>query len=1803
MMMRKLLLLLACALVGMTAQAERISEQEALLKAQQLMPEKQFRHSTMRRAPQQGDGAPAAYYVFIAEDKGGFVIVAADDRMRSILGYAEKGSFDEDALPCNMKWLMDVYAQVAASLPTDNKRGDAPAAPASRPELQPLLTTTWDQWAPYNAHCPDVQGGQPPTGCVATAMAQVINYFQWPINEVRSMADYTTNSWQINVPALPARRIGWYNMTDDETAWLMRYCGQAVQMDYMTSESGARAIDIPGALMSVFNYSKTASLATRDSYSDNDWEELIYGELNVGHPVIYNGDQGNGASGHSFVLHGYKDGLFCVNWGWSGLCDGYFALTNLSPNEMQHFTENQSAVVGIQPASNNDDAAIVAAQERTVSLDKAGTLSNFISKEEKFSIAKLTITGQLNGTDFILIREMASSPDGQLATLDLTDAKIVKGGKSYYDNYTTKDNTVGANLFFRCDKLQSVTLPASITSIENGAFSESGLCAITLPKSVTSIGWGIFSWCSNLAVVEVEEGNPAYYSPTGSNCVIERSGQRLIAGCPNTVIPEGVTTIASFAMSVPTNAINLPESLTTIEDNAFEGTSLKYLRIPKNVKTIGSGAFPSYDLQGITVDEGNTVFDSRQNSNCLIETATNTVILGSTGAQIPEGIVAIGKKAFRYSQITSITLPQSLKTIGDFAFEGTFFRSIEIPAGVTSIGTYAFSMVQFLTVCKVKCATPPSISEEAFTSLPYEAQLVVPAGKKAKYKAAKGWDAFKTILDETEFQSTHTVNVATAGTLSTLIPESEWRLFDELVLTGKLNHDDMLFVRDNLCNWMGCLRVLDMTNANMQDDVLGEFALSGTPPLKEVRLPKTLKTIERFVFMDSGLKKIVVPKSVTDIGDEVFYQCADLSDLSVEAGNPSFDSRDNCNAIIETATNTLRIGCRSTVVPASVTAIGYAAFSGVPGLTSVDLPDGVTSIGDAAFWADEGLTSFTLSKSVTNLGTGPFVGCSNIKTFTIDPENPVYDSRNYCNAIIETATNTLVQGFGSTRIPEGVVRIAQSAFQYQTMTSVEIPSSVREIGRDAFLYCNDLTTVISHIKKPFPVNPSVFSGDNMSKAVLYVPFGTKNAYSTTSGWGAFPMIVEMNPTGEELNQHAASVADADFGRQYAGLGNEVEVPVYVVGGSIDPITSIDYTITTGSSVTEDHLDIDPITYMMTAEVLIPMKADATVGEKTKKVTITKVNGLANEATDNTASGTLVTVNRKPKFTPLVEEATGTWCGWCPRGAIGLKLLNKTFRNDVVTVAVHRDDPMELPDYNLNASSFPSCQINRGEFCDPYYGSSDQPFGIRKDVEAVMRQYTIGEIAVNAEWTDDSQTAIKVSTTTTFVEDVASSPYQIGYLLLENKLTGTTSDWYQSNYFSGSTNNDPNLKSLVDSPAKMTDLNYDYVPVATWQHQKGVKGSLPATITSEVPMYYTYTLDISSNTRIQNKANLTVVALLLNKETGEVVNCAKFKFTPDPEPSVVTITNCSRKYGEANPEFEYTVTGGALEGTPEIICEATETSPVGDYPIVIRQGTVSNEEVTFIDGVLTINKAKLTVYAGDYTMREGEAMPEFKATYEGFKNGETEDVLTKKPVFSCEATADSAPGEYPVTVSGAKAQNYKFSYVPGTLVITEIPSFTLTYLVDGALYKEYTIKEGTAITPEEEPTKEGYTFSGWSEIPEKMPAHDVTVSGSFSINSYLLTYMIDDKVYKKVTYEYGATITPEPQPDGDYVHFEWVGLPATMPARDVTVHASYETAIIDAMMLHGVRCIYSPNGKKLDKFQKGLNIVVMNDGSIRKVVMK
>ncbi len=219
---------------------------------------------------------------------------------------------------------------------------------------------------------------------------------------------------------------------------------------------------------------------------------------------------------------------------------------------------------------------------------------------------------------------------------------------------------------------------------------------------------------------------------------------------------------------------------------------------------------------------------------------------------------------------------------------------------------------------------------------------------------------------------------------------------------------------------------------------IGESAFRDCSGLTSVTIGNSVTSIGSTAFFCcSGLTSVTIPNSVTSIGGGAFAECSGLTSIVVEDRNPVYDSRNNCNAIIETATNTLHFGCKTTIIPNSVTCIGGAAFYNCSGLASVTIPNSVTSIRTRAFG-----------------------GCSGLTSIVVEDGNPVYDSRNNCNAIIETATNTLHFGCKTTIIPNSVTSIGGAAFAYCSgLTSVTIPNSVTSIGYGAFYKCSGLTSV------------------------------------------------------------------------------------------------------------------------------------------------------------------------------------------------------------------------------------------------------------------------------------------------------------------------------------------------------------------------------------------------------------------------------------------------------------------------------------------------------------------------------------------------------------------------------------------------------------------------------------------------------------------------------------------------------------------------------------------------------------------------
>lgn len=317
-------------------------------------------------------GAAPAYYVFDNVAGGGFVIVAGDDVASPVLGYSFTEEFPEGTLPPNVQgWLDGLREEINAArrdgvLPEeavtrawqDTKSGDV---------VVELETARWDQGDPYNQLCPLSRNKRTYTGCTATALAIIMRYHQWPERGTGTLPAYVTTT---NSLTIPAQKLGhtydWGNMPLDYSrsytqaqaqavATLMRDCGYMLESDYGTDADGGTAAYVDAVLRvaEYMDYDKAILCVMRDSYNSSEWYELMQAELDSRRPVLYTGSSED--AGHAFVLDGYTtNNYYSVNWGWSGLYNGYFLLSALDPEGQGagggsgSYNNGQVAVIGIQ---------------------------------------------------------------------------------------------------------------------------------------------------------------------------------------------------------------------------------------------------------------------------------------------------------------------------------------------------------------------------------------------------------------------------------------------------------------------------------------------------------------------------------------------------------------------------------------------------------------------------------------------------------------------------------------------------------------------------------------------------------------------------------------------------------------------------------------------------------------------------------------------------------------------------------------------------------------------------------------------------------------------------------------------------------------------------------------------------------------------------------------------------------------------------------------------------------------------------------------------------------------------------------------------------------------------------------------------------------------------------------------------------------------------------------------------------------------------------------------------------------------
>jgi len=718
---------------------------------------------------------------------------------------------------------------------------------------------------------------------------------------------------------------------------------------------------------------------------------------------------------------------------------------------------------------------------------------------------------------------------------------------------------------------------------------------------VTSISGNVFSGCSGLTSISVESGNTKYDSRDNCNAIIETKTSTLIRGCKNTTIPNSVTGIeySAFSSCSGLTSITIPNSVTFIGDGAFRNCSgLTSVMIPNSVKSIENSAFADCsNLTSVTIPNSVTKIRDYAFRDCsgltsvTVERATpitigSDVFTNRTNATlyVPQGSKSAYqaanywkefKEIVEYSTTTSYSLAITSSTGGSVAYAGNTIsgatNSYSVDEGtshtltITPNSGYRLKSVVVNGVDVTSSVmnnqyTINDISQNTTVSVTFEDNSLND-GDTFTAKTVEGIDMTIMVISAAEktcqvgdnSYSTPAINQNTSGAITipsningfTVASIGDYSFNGCSGLTSIIIPISVTSIGDGA--FMNCSGLSLMTIPNSVVSI-GSAAFLDCSNLTSITIPNGVTRIEDGTFYEcSGLTSITIPNSVTSIGDQAFWHCGSLTSITIPNGVTSIGSEafSGCS------------GLTSITIPNSVTSLGYQAFVYCSVLTSITIPNSVTSIGEGAFAFCGYLTSITIPNSVTNIGVGAFAYCSDLTSIAVESNNTKYDSRENCNAIIETSTNKLVCGCESTMIPNSVTSIGNSAFNgCRGLTSITIPNSVTSIGDGAFCDCSGLTSVTVERATPISIESNTFS--NRTNATLIVPQGSKSAYQETNYWKEFKEIVEYATT----STYSLSITTSTGGSvSYAGNSISGTTMSYTV----DEGTSHTLTITPNSS--------------------------------------------------------------------------------------------------------------------------------------------------------------------------------------------------------------------------------------------------------------------------------------------------------------------------------------------------------------------------------------------------------------------------------------------------------------------------------------------------------------------------------------------------------------------------------------------------------------------------------------------------------------
>lgn len=878
------------------------------------------------------------YYIFNFNDSTGYAIVGGDDRMPAIVGYSDKGTLNPDNLPVNLKSFLAAYKATVESV----EKGDTSAVKnvkaamkreaGSYTPIAPLLGgIEWSQNAPFNNLCPKYDGKHNAvTGCVATAMAQIMRYWKYPSSLLEGIPAYVSDRYNIPIDSIP-NGIGydWDNMPEKyngdftnnqafAVATLMQHIGASVKMDY-GPESGAYDKDVIPALTHYFGYDKDIiKMLDRTNFEWEDWNKILLDELGKKRPIYYCGHSFIG--GHAFVCDGMdSDGYYHINWGWGGESNDYFDITILNPNNGIGFNESNSAILGIVPNNSQDKQPSFEYDRMVVSdISDFSYSSERNSVSDSFSGSVSYVLSNFSKSESVLFTLGIKAEDGHIIPVS-TDylTQLIPMGEfrkftvnfdypfpvGEYKLYGIQSSDNGETWKTCYGKYQMLYVTESKLLATKYIYIRTNSDNLHYELDLLSKEAKLMYYRGNSSVVSV----PSEVTFEGKKYAVRKVARDCFQDNPNLVrveLPEGLTDLGEFYSvdgkvtpmfyDSPLESIDIPKSVVNIGDGCFFGCkNLQAINIPKDshLEVVGSACFGRCNkLESISFPKSLKEFrgyleKEPVNGEVKVFGGTFFECKNLRSVFIPEDCKLEYLPMFCLKEcynLVEITLPSSLKVLGEWCFKDcSSLTNIMLPEGTEVLGTFCFGFCEALESINLP-STLREIESYCFSNChKLQGKLVVPEGVER--------------LGDGSFASTSITSISLPNTIreigdecfsgcTTLVENQNGKLVfpERIERLGNRSFEGCHSLKNiELPNalreigdqcFMWCdIRSLDFTNCkNLRS--IGASAFSGCQYITEILIPEGVEKVGSWCFEYIGqLRKISLPSTLTEIGDSLFH--------------------------------------------------------------------------------------------------------------------------------------------------------------------------------------------------------------------------------------------------------------------------------------------------------------------------------------------------------------------------------------------------------------------------------------------------------------------------------------------------------------------------------------------------------------------------------------------------------------------------------------------------------------------------------------------------------------------------------------------------------------------------------------------------------------------------------------------------------------------------------------------------------------------------------------------------------------------